>query len=65
MDTGGTGVNLQCFELWGKLVPMTENNGGFAELVGTELSTAEEGRAAVSLEAAERHLNPSGTVHGG
>ncbi len=44
---------------------MIENNGGFAELVGTELSTAEEGRAAVSLEAAERHLNPSGTVHGG
>ena len=44
---------------------MAEDNGGFAELVGTELSSAEEGRAAVSLKAEERHLNPSGTVHGG
>lgn len=44
---------------------MAEDNGGFAELVGTELSSAENGRAAVSLEAEERHLNPSGTVHGG
>jgi uncharacterized protein (TIGR00369 family) len=44
---------------------MTEDDGGFAELVGTELSSAEEGRAAVSLTAEERHLNPSGTVHGG
>ena len=42
-----------------------EYNGGFTELVGTELSSAEEGRAAVSLKAEERHLNPSGTVHGG
>jgi len=44
---------------------MTEDNGGFMQLVGTELSSAEEGRAAVSLKAEERHLNPSGTVHGG
>ena len=44
---------------------MAENNGGFAEQVGTELSSAEEGRASVSLRAEERHLNPSGTVHGG
>ena len=44
---------------------MTEGNGGFAELVGTELSSTEEGRAAVSLKAEDRHLNPSGTVHGG
>jgi uncharacterized protein (TIGR00369 family) len=44
---------------------MTENNRSFAELVGTEVSSAEKGRAAVSLEAEERHLNPSGTVHGG
>jgi len=33
--------------------------------VGTELSNAEEGRATISLKAEERHLNPSGTVHGG
>src|ERR687889_2412074 len=44
---------------------MAENNGGFAEQVGTELSSAEEGRAAVRLKAEDRHLNPSGTVHGG
>jgi uncharacterized protein (TIGR00369 family) len=44
---------------------MTEDNAGFTKLVGTEVSSAEEGRAAVSLKAEERHLNPSGTVHGG
>ena len=44
---------------------MAEDNGGFTKLVGTEVSSAEEGRAAVSLKAEERHLNPSGTVHGG
>jgi uncharacterized protein (TIGR00369 family) len=38
---------------------------GFRELVGTELSSAKEGRAVVSLRAEERHLNPNGTVHGG
>ena len=44
---------------------MTEDDGGFTQLVGTEVSNTEEGRAAVSLEAEERHLNPSGTIHGG
>jgi uncharacterized protein (TIGR00369 family) len=44
---------------------MAEDEGGFTQLVGTELSSAEEGRASVSLRAEERHLNPSGTVHGG
>ena len=44
---------------------MAEDEGGFTQLVGTELSSAEEGRAEVSLRAEERHLNPSGTVHGG
>ena len=44
---------------------MSEDNGGFTELVGTELSSTEEGRASVSLRAEERHLNPGGTVHGG
>jgi uncharacterized protein (TIGR00369 family) len=42
---------------------MAEDEGGFTQLVGTELSSAEEGRASVSLRAVERHLNPS--VHGG
>ena len=40
-------------------------DAGFRELVGTELSSAEEGRAVVSVRAEERHLNPNGTVHGG
>jgi uncharacterized protein (TIGR00369 family) len=47
------------------IVPVSEDNGGFTELVGTELSSTEEGRASVSLRAEERHLNPGGTVHGG
>jgi uncharacterized protein (TIGR00369 family) len=38
---------------------------GFRELVGTELSSAEEGRAIVEVHAEDRHLNPGGTVHGG
>jgi uncharacterized protein (TIGR00369 family) len=38
---------------------------GFRELIGTELSSAKEGRAVVNLRAEERHLNPNGTVHGG
>lgn len=44
---------------------MTEDNGGFTQLVGTELSNVEERRATINLKAEERHLNPSGTVHGG
>jgi uncharacterized protein (TIGR00369 family) len=40
-------------------------NAGFRELVGTELSSTEEGRAVVRVRAEERHLNPNGTVHGG
>src|SRR5919206_603817 len=40
-------------------------NAGFRELVGTELSSTEEGRAVVGLHAEERHLNPNGSVHGG
>src|SRR5918998_6270705 len=44
---------------------MAQNDEGFTDLVGMEVSSTEEGRAAVTLEAEERHLNPSGTVHGG
>ena len=40
-------------------------DAGFRELVGTELSDAQEGRAVVRVRAEERHLNPNGTVHGG
>ena len=42
-----------------------DENGGFRELVGIELSEAEEGRAVVSMRPGDRHLNPAGTVHGG
>jgi uncharacterized protein (TIGR00369 family) len=44
---------------------MTENSGGFTDLVGIEVSSTEEGRAEVRLQAEDWHLNPSGTVHGG
>ncbi len=43
---------------------MSENSS-FPEVMGTELSSTEEGRAVVSLQAEEWHLNTSGTVHGG
>jgi acyl-coenzyme A thioesterase PaaI-like protein len=44
---------------------MSENNESFTELIGTEVSSTEDSRAVVRLQAEERHLNPSGTVHGG
>ena len=47
-----------------KLGCMSED-AGFRELVGTELSSAEEGRAVVNVRAEDRHSNPNGTVHGG
>jgi uncharacterized protein (TIGR00369 family) len=43
---------------------MSENSS-FPEVMGTELSSTEEGRAVVSLQTEEWHLNASGTVHGG
>ncbi len=43
---------------------MSENSR-FPEVMGTELSSTEEGRAVVSLQTEEWHLNASGTVHGG
>ena len=36
-----------------------------AELVGFELLESGNGRAVVFLEAAEKHFNPMGTIHGG
>jgi uncharacterized protein (TIGR00369 family) len=49
----------------GKTTTMAQNDEGFTDMVGIKVSSTEEGRAAVTLEAEERHLNPSGTVHGG
>ena len=37
----------------------------FPKAMGIELSSAEEGRAVVSLQAEEWHLNAMGAVHGG
>ena len=48
----------------GKPSLMSENTS-FPEVVGTELSSAEEGRAVVNLQAEEWHLNAMGAVHGG
>ena len=48
----------------GKPSLMSENIS-FPEVVGTELSSAEEGRAVVNLQAEEWHLNAMGAVHGG
>lgn len=44
---------------------MTENTGGFTDLVGTDVVSTEEGRAVITIQAEQRHLNPNGTVHGG
>ncbi len=43
---------------------MVENRT-FAEVLGAELSSTEEGHAVVGLQAEDWHLNASGTVHGG
>ncbi len=43
---------------------MSENSS-FPEVMGTELSSTEEGHAVVSLHTEEWHLNASGTIHGG
>jgi uncharacterized protein (TIGR00369 family) len=40
-------------------------SAGFRELVGLEVGARAEGHAVVTLEAAEEHLNPHGSVHGG
>jgi uncharacterized protein (TIGR00369 family) len=39
--------------------------GGYAERLGARPGEAEDGRATVAFEAAEEHLNPAGTLHGG
>ncbi len=40
-------------------------NASFSEVIGTELKSTDEGRAVVSLQAEEWHLNAMGAVHGG
>src|SRR6266508_2597722 len=36
-----------------------------ARLIGFTLASVEPGRAVIEFEAAERHANPMGTLHGG
>jgi uncharacterized protein (TIGR00369 family) len=38
---------------------------GFIPYLGVQDMQAEDGRASLSLEAGDRHLNPAGAVHGG
>jgi uncharacterized protein (TIGR00369 family) len=38
---------------------------GFGALAGIRMDEMEDGRARVVLDAADQHLNPHGTVHGG
>jgi uncharacterized protein (TIGR00369 family) len=39
--------------------------GGFAERLGAEVVTAQDGSARLRFEARADHLNPAGTLHGG
>ena len=39
--------------------------GGFAEHLGARPESADDGHAVVGFEAAQEHLNPAGTLHGG
>ena len=39
--------------------------GGFAGRLGAVVDEVDEGSARVDFEAADEHLNPAGTVHGG
>jgi uncharacterized protein (TIGR00369 family) len=40
-------------------------SGGFAQRLGVEVESADDGSARVRFEAREEHLNPAGTLHGG
>ena len=44
---------------------MEKAAGGFAERLGAEVVTADDGSARVRFEARDDHLNPAGTLHGG
>jgi uncharacterized protein (TIGR00369 family) len=39
--------------------------GGFAERLGARAEVADDGSARVAFTAADEHLNPAGTLHGG
>ena len=43
----------------------TASDGSFKDVLGVSVDSVGEGRAQLSLDAAEGHLNEAGTVHGG
>ena len=43
----------------------TEGSGGFAERLGAEVTSTAAGKATVTFEARDEHLNAAGTLHGG
>lgn len=44
---------------------MSQSTSGFREHVGFDVHEDGEGRANVTLQAGDEHLNPGGAVHGG
>jgi uncharacterized protein (TIGR00369 family) len=42
-----------------------DSAAGFAERLGARPEEADDGRARLSFEARDEHLNPAGTLHGG
>jgi uncharacterized protein (TIGR00369 family) len=42
-----------------------DSTAGFAERLGARPEEADDGKARVSFEATDEHLNPAGTLHGG
>ena len=44
---------------------VTHSDQGFLHLIGAQAPTAEDGEARLAVDVDERHLNPSGSVHGG
>ena len=44
---------------------MTDTDRGFLSLIGAGTPEAVEGRATLTVEVGEQHLNAAGTVHGG
>jgi uncharacterized protein (TIGR00369 family) len=44
---------------------MTDDSDGFTSFIGVPDPELSDGRATLTVEVAQRHLNPGGTVHGG
>jgi uncharacterized protein (TIGR00369 family) len=65
-DQEGSSPSLRAGSVWaGRRGGYCSAMDDFATWIGVHPAAAEDGRARLELEAAERHLNPAGTVHGG